>query len=79
VTKQEHELIFGLFALQMQLFGMIVEVLQSRDIVDPGDVSAFAALAMDQMRPHIGAFFEMYCSIAKQVGVELPPTFDPRA
>lgn len=79
MTKQEHDLMLTLFAMQMQLFGTILELLQSRGIAEPGDVEAFAALALDQSRAHLWKFRELYRGAAKGCGVEVPGDFSPAA
>ena len=75
MTKQEHELMLALFATQMQVWGMILQLLESRGIAETGDIGPFAALASEQLRGHVPQFHATYSQLAKQVGVELPVDF----
>jgi hypothetical protein len=77
VTKQEHELMLALFAVQMQVCGTILELLHSRGIAERGDIEAFAALAFDSVRSDFGKFYDLYLKVAKQLQVELPEGFAP--
>ncbi len=77
MTKQEHELMLTLCAMQMQLFGTILELLKSRGIAELGDVEPFAALALENSRADIWKFREIYYAAAKVSGVELPEGFAP--
>jgi len=75
VTKQEHDLMLYLFVTQMQVSAAILELLRSRGIAESGDVEAFSALALEGVRVEAGTYANMYASLAKQAGVQLPPNF----
>jgi hypothetical protein len=79
VNRQEHDLMLSLFGVQLQVSVMILEVLQSRQIADTGDVGPFVALALAKMNENIPVFAKTYASVARQVGVQLPEGFAPNA
>ena len=79
MTKQEHDLMFSLFGVQMQVCVMILEILQSREIAELGDVGPFVALAMARMREYMPVYFQTYVSTARSAQVELPEGFSPPA
>ena len=79
MTKQEHDLMLALFAIQMQVSVMILELLQSRDVAEAGDVGPFLALALSRVREHAPVYLATYSQVAKSAGVELPKGFAPSA
>jgi len=77
VTKQEHDLMLTLFAIQMQVSGTILEILRSRGVADAGDVEPFSLLAMQDVRTVVPQFLSLYQRAARECGVELPEGFAP--
>jgi hypothetical protein len=62
----------GILTQQLQLFRTLVEVLNSRGVVETGDVQAFLALVQHHQKatePLVDAAHQMYLEAAQSVGV----------
>ncbi len=75
MTQQEHLLIIGMLAQQMQLSLMLLEMLKSRKVVTQDDVSAFASIiATDDVIALVG---RMYENTARKLGLEVRLPAEP--
>jgi chromate transport protein ChrA len=74
VTQQEHWLVIGALAQQMQLSLMILDILKTRDIISDDDVPAFASLAKLAPGPSIQHVAEAYLAVGRALGLELTLT-----
>jgi hypothetical protein len=72
MTPDEHMLMIGMFSAQMQAFSTLLEILESREIIQKDDVPAFFSLAnpasVTGLARGVG---ELYMELAKKLGVEV--------
>jgi hypothetical protein len=73
MTTQEHKLIIGLFAKQMQLITILLQILKSRDLVEKDDAQAFE-FAVTEDDVSNAALLQRakasYLQLAKSLGIE---------
>jgi hypothetical protein len=73
MTPKEHALMLGVLVTQLQLMRALIEMLNSRGIIETGDMGAFMALVQSQKAETsslVDAAHELYLAAAKTVGVE---------
>ena len=72
MTTEEHGLMVGVLAQQLQMTKALIELLNSRGLIDPGDVNAYLALTQTGVAPSVfvQAASSIYLSIAERLGVK---------
>lgn len=75
MTAEEHQLIIEMFKQQTLFYAGLVEILKSRDILEPGDLEAVDALVIEKRDPIERHVVEDYRRIAATLGIRtgLPP------
>jgi hypothetical protein len=72
MTKQEHALMIGLLAMQLELVQALAQILESRDILSQDDVNAFLAIRTPSERKEMTEKARLiYASIAQKVGIDI--------
>jgi len=72
MTPEEHELIARMFAKQLRYFEVLIRILQSREIVEGDDLSAFLALVKSDHERSVAALRSVkgdFQLIAKEIGL----------
>jgi hypothetical protein len=75
MTKEEHQLIIGLFAKQLQLYKTLMTILESRGIVESDDLQAYhvftasSGKTTDELINHAKL---IYRTIAVPLGLDVP-------
>lgn len=72
MTPQEHELITRMFAKHLRYFELVLRILQSREIVEAGDIGAFLALVNSDQEHIASALLSAkgdYQRSAKEIGL----------
>ncbi len=76
MTQKEHQLMITMLAQQFQALTLIVEILQSRDVLQGDDLAAFASLPQAPL-PALFHVADSYRQVAQLLGVgdlpEMPP------
>jgi hypothetical protein len=73
MTLEEHALMMGMFAVQMEALHTMADALKSRGILEGDDLHAFW-----NVRPHtdrtetVERVHKAYAEIAKQFGIDIP-------
>ena len=73
MTAKEHTLMVHMFARQTMLVKAVVEMLRSRDILEPDDVDAFEALVRETEHRDLEIFravANQYSKFAEGLGLE---------
>jgi hypothetical protein len=72
MTEMEHALMVGVLARQLQITKSILELLNSRDLLDSGDLGAFLALTQTQEAAAsvVDAARHLYVETAATLGIE---------
>lgn len=74
MTPEEHELVARMFAKQFRYFELLITVLQSREILQSGDLAAFLALVKSDNERSAAALLAVkgdYQQAAKDIGLTL--------
>jgi hypothetical protein len=80
MTQQEHWLVVGALAQQMQISIMLLEILKTNDLISSdAEIPAFAALASLAPEVSVQHVGEAYLAVARRLGLELNLTPPPPA
>jgi len=76
MTLEEHQLMVGLYTLNLKMFRVLIEILKSRSIMDDSDLKAFyatlPALSGVTSDDLISLAAKAYRDIATPLGISLP-------
>jgi hypothetical protein len=73
MTPKDHKLMMAVLVTQLQLFKALIEILNSRGLLETGDMAAFLALIQSQQQATeslVVAAIQIYKTAATLVGVE---------
>jgi hypothetical protein len=73
MTPEEHALMVAILANQLQFTKAVLEILNSRDLVEEGDLGAFLALVQHHQQasePILETARQLYLAAAQQLGIE---------
>jgi hypothetical protein len=74
LSIQEHKLLIMLLAKQNQNFKILLDILRSRGILEPGDATAFAFSVVADAQSNAALLQEAtlaYLGLAKEMGIEV--------
>jgi hypothetical protein len=74
MTPEEHQLMARMFAKQFQYIELLIRILQSRDIVQGDDLTAFLALVQSDLKRNERALQSVkvdYQKAAKEIGLSV--------
>jgi hypothetical protein len=74
MTPQEHELMATMFAKQLRYIELLVQILQSREIIEGDDLAAFLSLVRSDERNNAAALRAAkaeYRKAAKEIGLRV--------
>ncbi len=74
MTPQEHELVATLFAKQLRYIELLIDILQSREVIGDDDLAAFLALLHSKKTNNAAALRAAkaeYRKAAKEIGLRV--------
>jgi hypothetical protein len=79
MTAKEHELIVNMLAFQTATLKALCQVLESKGILEPGDLSAFAFVVGSEEQRDMGTvktIASVYAQMAQKLGMNLQFSFE---
>ena len=71
MTPQEHALMIGVLALQLEIAQAFTQILESREIIADDDLNAFLALrSVPQRQEMVQKARAVYAKLAKDAGID---------
>jgi len=71
MTKEEHALMIGVLATQLELVQALAQILESRNILTQDDVHAFLAIRTPSERKEMAdKAHRIYASVAQRAGID---------
>lgn len=74
MTPEEHELMTRMFNKQFRYLELLLRILQSRDLLEDGDIGAFLALVNDDQARNASSLLAVkgdYLRAAKDIGLKV--------
>jgi hypothetical protein len=72
MTTQEHALMIGILALQLETIQALAQILESQGILKEDDLSAFLSIRTSSERKEMTAKARLiYASVARKAGIDI--------
>jgi hypothetical protein len=71
MTREEHALMIGLFAAQLEVIQALAQILESHNLIDQSDLQAFLSIrTASERRQMLEKARQKYEQVAKSVGID---------